>query len=164
MNVSRWFLCILVLLVIPFLTSVLLGRADARPEAIPPAKISRVEGYRVIAGKKTPIRINRAMQTELERVLDGVRQMAGVRFDLPERYVLFHLPSPAVLPLTPIGHPVKEVIVTPAPSLWEPPQLLIKNRQNRWVVYKTQRSLHLLVDQVNIPVPQPGKQPTFRTH
>ncbi|MDA8351753.1 MAG: hypothetical protein M0Z65_00880 [Firmicutes bacterium] len=146
MNLQRLFACAFT---ICLLSAAIFYPAQAHAGNLPPSKISKVEGYRVLQQQKTPIRVDRAMQMELERVLEGIRQMGGMSSDeLPQQYVLFHFPRPVVLPLTPVGYPVEDVIIAPAPSLWEAPRLLIKNRQHQWIEYKTRRSLHQLADQV----------------
>lgn len=131
----------------------------------PPAKVAQVEGYRVIHQKRAPFRVNRAMQAELEQVLKGIQQMAGMRsYNLPDHYVLFRFSHPVVLASSPVGHPIREIIVTPPSSLWEPPRLLVKNPQNQWVEYKSDRSLHLLAEKFKAQKKGPVTRVKFRSH
>ncbi|GGA38187.1 hypothetical protein GCM10007416_08940 [Kroppenstedtia guangzhouensis] len=121
----------------------------------PPAKISQVEGYRVIHQKQIPFRVNRGMQEELEQVLAGIHQMAGMRsFNLPDQYVLFRFPNPVVLTSSPPGHPIREMIVTPPTHHWDQPRLLLKNPQNQWVEYKSDRTLLPLANQFKVRIKQ----------
>lgn len=139
--------------------------AEAHFATRPPATVARVEGYRVIHQKRAPFRVNRAMQTEVEQVLKGIRQMAGMRsFNLPDQYVLFRFPNPVVLASSPVGHPIREMIITPPSSPWEPPRLLVKNPQNQWVEYKTDRSLNLLAEQFKARKKDPVTRVKFQSH
>lgn len=152
MPFTRW------IIVACFISSFLwspLQMAEAHFTLRPPAKISQVEGYRIIHQKRIPFKVNRGMQAELEQVLSGINQMAGMRsFELPDQYVLFRFPHPVALPTSPPGHPVREMIITPPANLWDPPRLLLKNPRNQWVEYKTNRSLLLLANQFKTRVKQ----------
>ncbi|MFD1425367.1 hypothetical protein JOD24_000081 [Kroppenstedtia sanguinis] len=138
---------------IPIFLGFSLQMTEAQIALRPPAKISQVEGYRILHQKQIPFRVNRGIQAELEQVLTGIHQMAGMKsFDLPSQYILFRFPHPVALPTSPPGHPIREMIITPPTNLWDPPRLLLKNPQNQWVEYKTNRSLLPLANQLKTQI------------
>jgi hypothetical protein len=115
-------------------------------------KVAYVKAYRVHNQQLVPIPVTRITHHELERVLNGIEQMAGLSsYQLPSRYLLFRFPSPVILPRSPIGYPIKEVIVTQPSSAWDPPRLLVRNTQRQWVEYRTSRPLTHLIHQLQRP-------------
>ncbi|OYD08880.1 hypothetical protein [Paludifilum halophilum] len=125
----------------------------------PPARISKVEAYRIHYREHTSFHVTRTTHAELEQVLGSIHQMAGMRsYSLPKKYILFRFPSPVTLTGTPVVHPIREVIVTPPRSSGIPPRLLVKNPQQQWVEYKTSRPLAPLLDQI-----QAGEKPSIET-
>ncbi|MFC4076883.1 hypothetical protein [Salinithrix halophila] len=118
-------------------------------EANPPARIAEVKGYQIQHLKKTPFPVDQATQAELEQILGDINQMAGMRSQmLPDQYVLFRFPKPVVLMATPVGHPVRELILTRPAKAWTPPRLLIKNGQNQWVEYRSNHPIAPMLDRV----------------
>ncbi|MEW9032477.1 MAG: hypothetical protein AB2404_07095 [Planifilum fimeticola] len=118
-------------------------------EAEVPPRVSKVEVYRVHSGHARPVPVTRLIHVEVERVLEGVQQMAGTSFSqMPAEYFLFRFPTPVALPDSPVGYPIREIAVTAPQSAWDPPRLLIRNGQNHWVEYRTSRPLTVLLDQL----------------
>lgn len=138
----------LILLVSTLLLSALLGPLkDAVAEA--PPKVSRVEVYRAHSGHLRPIPATRLIHVEVERVLEGIHQMAGASLrQMPNEYFLFRFPTPVVLSDSPVGYPIREIALTMPRSAWDSPRLLIRNGQNHWVEYRTTRPLTVLLDQL----------------
>ncbi|SFS67129.1 hypothetical protein [Marininema halotolerans] len=117
--------------------------------ATPPARIAEVKGVQVHQGKGKSFTVNRISQSELEHVLAGVDRMMGMRTShLPDEYVKFRFPKPVVLSTSPVGHPIREIIITRPTKVWEPPRLLIKNQQQQWVEYHSRQSLMPLLDRI----------------
>lgn len=137
-------LCALLLLTIP-------GFWENASAKIPP-KVSDLEVYRVHSGHARPVPVTRLVHVEVERVLEGIHQMAGTSLpQMPTEYFLFRFPTPVVLPDSPIGYPIREIAVTIPRSAWSPPRLLIRNGQKYWVEYRTTRPLTVLLDQLKEP-------------
>ncbi|SDW67460.1 hypothetical protein SAMN05444487_105101 [Marininema mesophilum] len=115
----------------------------------PPARISEVNGVRVHHGEGKSFTVNRISQSELEQVLKGLDRMMGMRSsNLPEEYVKFRFPKPVILISSPVGHPIREIIITRPTKIWDPPRLLIKNHQQQWIEYHSRQSLIPLLDYV----------------
>jgi len=138
----RIFVCSLILL------AALLGFWGNAAAEVPP-KVSKVEVYRVRSGHVRPVPVTRLIHTEVERVLEGIQQMAGTSVpQMPAEYFLFRFPAPVVLPDSPVGYPIREMAIIKPRSAWDPPRLLIRNVQKHWVEYRTDRPLTVLLDQL----------------
>lgn len=130
------------------LLSTLLGFGNDSTTQVPP-KVPKVEAYRVHSGHVRPVPVTRLIHVEVERVLEGIHQMAGTSLrQMPTEYFLFRFPMPVLLSGSPVGYPIREIAVTIPRSAWDPPRLLIRNGQNHWVEYRTSRPLTVLLDQL----------------
>lgn len=90
------------------------------------------------------------IQYELQEIIRNIYQLGGLSsIQLPRHYYEFHF-SPAVIPppISPIGHPIEKMIVSIPQKQNEPARLYVKNGQNQWLEYRTTRSLHILLAQL----------------
>lgn len=95
---------------------------------------------------KTPIQVKK----EIQEILQNVYQLGGLSsIQLPSKYYHFRF-SPMIImpPVSPIGHPISEMIISIPQTKWEPMKLYIRNAQKQWIEYRTSRSLQILLAQL----------------
>lgn len=112
--------------------------------------IQKVEISHHHGSRSEAVKTSVSIQNELQEVLRNVYQLGGLTsIQLPNQYFQFHF-TPAVImpPISPIGHPIQEIIVSVSQARFEPTRLYIRNTQNQWVEYRTTRSLSILLAQL----------------
>ncbi|WP_147635513.1 hypothetical protein [Risungbinella massiliensis] len=121
--------------------------------AAPPDQVISIQEVEISyhqSNKIDLIKTPAPVQYEIQEILRNVYQLGGLTsIQLPSQYFQFHF-SPAVVmpPISPIGHPIQEMIVSVPQTRFEPTRLYIRNTQNQWIEYRTTRSLSILLAQL----------------